>query len=364
VKLLLIPIAVAVIITALTPLGSAIGELLFPTKAVVSGAVTMAGKPISGATVKLSGRDVGSTDAAGMFLIPDVDDGSYVIEVRAAGAHTGQQPVTVARSATEVKAGPVELQPLVELGLAVTSLDLQPSRRATSFVLDYDFTLWIVGDTETMSSIVGVNYALPTPLTTAPATGGSRESGFCYRQSGTVSFDMALGSPGLDAASAAVTMDDGQSFTITAQAGKRLPPPCPETKGGTRSVPAGQAPSPGVPGGAPPPPPPPALPTPPTPPTTEPTTEPPQSGPRLLSFAVKVDCSTPDGGTVTFTYATADATSYEISVAGDVRSRGALSKAPTTQTLSISCAGTPQEFSMTVFDDDGRRSETLRATAA
>lgn len=363
VKLVLVPVAVALVIAALTPLGDGVREVLFPTKAALSGTVTMDGRPVVGAVVVLDGQNAGKTDPTGAYVITGVGDGSHVVEVRATGAHPSQVAIAVQRGATEVKAEPVDLRPLVELGYTITSLDLRPSgqqQSAGGFVLKYDFTLWVHGDAATLGRVASVSYALPAPLTAAPVAGNSPDAAFCYRQSGRLSFDRLLGSPGLGAASATVTLVDGQSFPVVGQAGDRPPPRCKATKAATQELQADESPTtpPSTDGGRPPPPPPPPPPT----PTPSPT--PPASGPRILSFTAdrQGDC-TGGSGSVTFRYDVVDAENVDIVQDGANRIvHGALFKMPTSVTMDFPCDGQPHTYELTVSDAEGRHSEPRTVT--
>ena len=147
---------------ALTPLGDGVRELLFPTKAALSGSVTMDERPVDGAVVALDGEDADHTDRSGAYLLTGVGNGFHVVEIRAPGAHQGQVAVAVQRGATEVTVNPLDLRPLVGLGYTIASLDLRPSAGQGSpggFVLNYDFTLWIHGDTATLERVT----TSPTP---------------------------------------------------------------------------------------------------------------------------------------------------------------------------------------------------------
>jgi hypothetical protein len=81
----------------------------------------------------------------------------------------------VERRATEVKANPINLRSLVELGYTITSLDMRPSGQASTsgFVIKYDFTLWILGNAATMARFAAVTYARPTPFASTPVSSTS-----------------------------------------------------------------------------------------------------------------------------------------------------------------------------------------------
>ena len=368
----MLPVAVALLIAALTPLGDGVRELLFPTHAALSGSVTIGGRPVEGAVVSLDGEDAGRTDRGGAYLLTGVGDGSHVVTARAAGTYPGEVAIAVQRGANEVKANPLELRPLVELGYTITSLDLLPSGRTAStggFVLTYDFTLWIYGDAAAMGRVTAVTYALPAPFTSSPVA--SSGVAFCFRQSGGLSFDRMLGSPGLGAVSATVALDDGTSFPITGQAGDRPPPTCQAKRAGTEQLPDTQSPTTPPNGQGPPPPPPPPAPPPPNPtPAPKPTPTPsptPTSGPRILSFEADTVCgeASTSGGSVTLRYDVRDADTISIVMDGHDRVvYGALFKMPTSTSLSYPCDGQPHIYELTVLDTDGRSGEPRTVTVS
>jgi len=76
----------AVLVTALTPLGTSIRELLFHTRATVTGSVTVEGKPAVSVHLKLDGADSGNTDAGGRFLLTEVGKGQHRLHLELVGA--------------------------------------------------------------------------------------------------------------------------------------------------------------------------------------------------------------------------------------------------------------------------------------
>src|SRR4051812_27820778 len=79
-----IPVAVAVVgavlVTALTPVGDRLRELLFPTKLAVPGSVTLDGDPARGAQLTLDGKRVDAANEAGQFILKDVGVGTHVLK--------------------------------------------------------------------------------------------------------------------------------------------------------------------------------------------------------------------------------------------------------------------------------------------
>jgi hypothetical protein len=261
---LVVPVVVAVLgallIGALTPVGDGLRELLFPTKAAVTGSAAIDGQPAPGAHLTLDGEDAGDADAAGAFLFVGVGKGTHLLQLEAVGAQTRNFEFVVEPETTRLDLGAIELKPLLQLGyVANVSPQLGPDPSAA---VSYDLTLWIVGDTEVMNRIQSVSYTLPAPLPSEPVTGRSARKAFCYSQAGELPFQdlFALGGS-FTTATATVDFGDGQPFQLSAPPGALRPPTCSGMQG---------APPPTM---APPPPPP--SPTTPPPPPPSPTTLPP-----------------------------------------------------------------------------------------
>jgi len=226
-----VPIVVAVVgavlVAALTPVGSALSELLFPTRAAVSGSVLVDGQPAAGADLTLDGKDAGNADAGGAFLLVGVRSGTHRLEVQAVGAQPRDVEFDVQRGTTELKVGVVKLKPLLQLGY-VASLDPRQFTGRPDQSIDYDLTLWIVGDPEVVNRVQSVAYTLPAPLPSAPVTGRSAQRLFCYRQAGALSFqDFFVIGGAFATATAVVDLGDGRPFQLSAQPGSSRPPACP-----------------------------------------------------------------------------------------------------------------------------------------
>src|SRR5215213_7869761 len=83
---LVVPVVVSVLgaiaVTALTPLGDSLRELVFPTKAVVSGTVTINGDAANDAELVLDHKRVDPPYGGGAFLLTGVRAGTHVLELR------------------------------------------------------------------------------------------------------------------------------------------------------------------------------------------------------------------------------------------------------------------------------------------
>lgn len=258
-----VPVVVAVLgalfVGALTPVGDGLRELLFPTKAAVTGSAVVAGQPAPGAHLTLDGESAGDADAAGAFLFVGVGRGTHLLRLEAVGAQTRSFEFVVEREMTRLDLGAIELKPLLQLGYVASvspQLGLDPSA-----AVSYDITLWIVGDAEVMNRIQSVSYTLPAPLPSNPVTGRSARKAFCYSQAGELPFQdlFALGGS-FTTATATVDLGDGQPFQLSAPPGSLRPPTCPGRQGASQPTTTTTPPLP----------PPPTAPPPPSPPTTPP----------------------------------------------------------------------------------------------
>lgn len=236
---LVLPVAVAVLgtllVTALTPIGELVRELLFQTRAAVSGSVLLEGVPAGDARLKLDGADAGSADGDGRFLLAAVGDGEHRLRVEAVGAKSRDWDFAVDRGETKMEAGRIDLQPLVRLGYTASVEPPRPGASPFAAEVSYDVTLWIRGDLAVLTRIKSVLYTLPAPLPTTPVAGAAAGQAFCYRQAGAVSFQelFVLGGA-FAAATAVVNLGDGQPFQVAAPPGESRPPNCPvhRTSGG------------------------------------------------------------------------------------------------------------------------------------
>jgi hypothetical protein len=211
----------AVLVTAFTPLGTSVRELLFHTRATVAGSVTMDGKPAVNAHLKLDGTDWGNTDADGRFLLTEVGKGQHRLHLELLGAKPRDKVFSVASGQTALQVGNLEMEPLVQLAYT-------PIVHMSAQQYDYDITLWIIGDPGVLRRIKSVLYTLPIPLSPRPVSGASARHAFCYRQAGSISFqDAPLGNSAPVLALAVVDLGGGEQFQISAPAGKAQPPDCP-----------------------------------------------------------------------------------------------------------------------------------------
>jgi hypothetical protein len=216
----------AVLVTALTPLGTSMRELLFHTRATVTGSVTIDGKPAASVHLKLDGVDSGDTDADGRFLLTGVGKGQHRLHLELLGATPSDDMFSVASGQTALQVGNLEMEPLVRLAY-------RPIVYSSGQQLDYDITLWIIGDPDVLNRIKSVSYTLPTPLSSRPVSGTSAGHEFCYRQTGSLPLSFGYNAPVL--ALAIVDLGGGQKFQISAPAGTAQPPDCPAQQAGSAS---------------------------------------------------------------------------------------------------------------------------------
>ena len=147
---LILPVVVvvvgAVLVTALTPLGASLRELLFHTTATVAGSVTVDGKPAASVHLQLDGVDVGNTDVGGRFLLTEVGKGQHRLHLELVSAKPTDEWFSVASGQTALQIGNVEMDPLVRFTYTA-SADLSGPQVA------YDITLWIIGDSDALNRI-------------------------------------------------------------------------------------------------------------------------------------------------------------------------------------------------------------------
>jgi len=209
----------AVLVTALTPLGTSLRELLFHTRATVAGSVTIDGKPAASVHLKLDGADSGDTDAGGRFLLTEVGKGQHLLHLELLGAKPTDEMFSVASGQTALQVGNLEMEPLVRLAY-------RPLVQLSAQGFDYDITLWIIGDPDVLSRIKSVSYTLPTPLSSRPVSGADANHAFCYRETGTLPLQGSSGNGAPVLALAVVDLGAGQKFQISAPADTTQPPDC------------------------------------------------------------------------------------------------------------------------------------------
>jgi len=216
----------AVLITALTPLGASLRELLFHTRATVTGSVAVDDKPAAGVHLKLDGVDWGNTDVDGRFLLTGVSKGQHRLHLELLGATPRDEMFYVASGQTALQVGNLEMKPLVRLAYRPV---IYPSGQQ----LDYDITLWVIGDPDVLNRIKSVSYTLPTPLSSRPVSGTSAGHAFCYRQTGSLPPSFGYSAPVL--ALAIIDLGGGQKFQISGPASTAQPPDCPAQQAGSAS---------------------------------------------------------------------------------------------------------------------------------
>jgi hypothetical protein len=169
----LLPIAGAVVsailVTALTPLGENLRELLFPTKADVSGSVSIVGADSAGAKLMLDRKPAGTVQDDGTFFIPDVGNGDHTLVIKAVNSKQKTTRFTVERQASEEILGNIPLEPIAALGFDDTQ---------TGFST-WSGTVWIQAEPDVLRRIESVEYTLSAPFSSEPFTVTDRDTGFC-----------------------------------------------------------------------------------------------------------------------------------------------------------------------------------------
>lgn len=195
----------AVLVTALTPLGDWLKELVSPTLATVQGVVHMHGRPVPDATVLVDGEQRGATATDGSFLVTDLRRGRHELAVQVLGARTHQGVFSVKRGSEEKELPTIELVPSLRLaGEVVISL------QGPSAVL-YDMAAWLEGDQEVLGAVDRVTFTLPGRLQPQPLASTSKESRFCVAASRRITItDLAPG-----AVAARVSLQDGGSLQLS-----------------------------------------------------------------------------------------------------------------------------------------------------
>jgi hypothetical protein len=350
----------AIALAAISPLGDGLRELLFPTRAAVSGVVRLGGQPITdGALVlELDGRRVGArTDETGAFLLERVGNGTHELRVSAAGTQAGLVHFVVPRNSPQVTVETLVLRPLVTMGFAIASEVRQPGRVVDRAKLDYDLAMWIDGPADVLRSIRTVSYVLPIPLPATPVTDVPPASGFCYRQTGTLSYPRIV-KPKLEVADAMVYLDDGRSFPVSGQDGDVRPSGCTSVEAPTVSVPKPK----------------PAQPQPratwpsgqaPTPETPDTSTHDP-IGPVITSFSIaeRPDCTGHTGSRVPAGLAVQAENADRYEITGDgVSRRGPIAGGTGSVTVTVLCDGDTHTYHLTVTGTDSRQAKSSRTVS-
>lgn len=217
----IVPVLVAVAVAGLSPLGDGLRELFFPTRASVTGAVTLRGSPLPDAALELDGRPVGATDENGSFVLARVGNGQHRLDAAFGGTYHASTQFSVARGAADLPIGALELRPPLNLGYAILALRATDKKN----VFAYDLVLWVRGGGDVLRRVRQVSYRLPAPLPEDPIPAGAAAAAYCYRQQGTLAYE-GVAEPKLDAATAMVRLDDGAAYSIPAGPNSTAPPQC------------------------------------------------------------------------------------------------------------------------------------------
>lgn len=200
---IVVPVVVAVLgallVTALTPLGDLLAELVAPTRATVTGVVMLGEAPLEGATVTLDGETSVTTRSDGAFTLDDVRAGDHQVLVEARAVEPRETDFVVARGDEERALETITVEPTYRLAV---DADIVPGSRTVS----YDVSVWVDAAAPDLDRGDTVTYTLPSYLSPVPVTGGTRAQSFCYRLQTTVPVDelVDLGTPSTITAQLAV----------------------------------------------------------------------------------------------------------------------------------------------------------------
>jgi hypothetical protein len=159
----------ALLITALSPAGEGLRELLFPTRVSVTGtlALPQGNFPNLAAVLDEETRVATTSDT---FTFEGVSKGSHVIAIEGSGLSRKAVPFTVGSRSDDINLGEVRVRPAIRL---VGSLGLLDTG------LGVDAVLWIEGSRAALKEIKSVQYVTPSMATAAAETTPIREEAFC-----------------------------------------------------------------------------------------------------------------------------------------------------------------------------------------
>src|ERR1051326_5613790 len=135
---IVVPVLVAILVAALTPLGDSLREILFPTASTVRGSAMMSGAPLSRALVTLDGKTTTTTRLDGSFEFSRVSAREHTLGIVAAGANDFHTSFDVKRGSEETPLPPVDLTPAVKLAARVSIAVQPPNPFTLTFRLSYD----------------------------------------------------------------------------------------------------------------------------------------------------------------------------------------------------------------------------------
>ncbi|MGH2692431.1 MAG: carboxypeptidase-like regulatory domain-containing protein [Actinomycetota bacterium] len=217
-----VPVVAAILVTAFTPLGDRLRELLFPTSSFVRGTIRMQDQPVAGARVVLDGREEVRSASDGAFVFGQVRAGNHELAVESLGARRHRSSFVVERRSERTSVGPIALTPAVRLaGEGSIGLPGPPDPRRSSFRLQYDLAVWLEADAGMSPAPTRVTYSFPSRLRGGPVTVETRASKFCTQLSGTL--ELRIGETLQGPIEAVVAFEDGRSLRLSTPVDQPLP---------------------------------------------------------------------------------------------------------------------------------------------
>ena len=279
-----VPVMVAILVTALSPLGETLRELVFPTSAAGQGTIMLSGSPLSGAQILIDGEQEGASDSDGSFLITGLEKGEHELRVDALGARSHDSRFFVAQGSNSVDLGLIELTPSLRL-----AGDIQVALDVERLATDYDVAVWLEGDEEMLSRTTRVTYVV-SHLSATPTTAIDRAAKFCSRFAGSLALPDVPRGP----VEAIVELNDGTSLRLALTELQQIEPGArPAACNATAVAPTTSTPVPPATETTSPTVPPPTIPDPTEPQPTDPGTSVPDT---TIPDVVTIACS-PAGGT-------------------------------------------------------------------
>jgi hypothetical protein len=159
----------ALLITALSPAGEGLRELLFPTRVSVTGTLALPEGNFPNLAAVLDDETRVPTPS-GTFEFEGVSKGNHVIAMEGSGLSRKAVPFTVGSRSDDIDLGEVRVEPAIRVVGHVSLLDTS---------LGVDAVLWIEGSRAALRDIKSVQYVTQSLAAAAPETTPIRGEAFC-----------------------------------------------------------------------------------------------------------------------------------------------------------------------------------------
>jgi PASTA domain len=165
----------ALLITALTPLGEGLRELLFPTRVTVAGTLDLPQGNFPNLELVLDDDTRVTPEGSGAFEFDGVPNGNHTISVDAQGLSDG----VIASFSVASRSEDIELEEL-QADPAVTLVGDGSAGYGSGASLVLEFILWVEGSAAELQAIEQVDYVTPAWLSPkAPEPTTIRAENFC-----------------------------------------------------------------------------------------------------------------------------------------------------------------------------------------